>query len=146
MNNEIKWINGSTIAKINFKIQNDPISLDPEHISKAEELVYRVKNQYFYVGLKDIFILSAAYLNSVTVGHIFPNGNKRTALATCGLFLFQNGFLLPDSQAANLKLADLTLKSTNHEISNEILANGIKAVAITPTLIFSKTLVKSFHR
>ncbi|MDY6321426.1 MAG: type II toxin-antitoxin system death-on-curing family toxin [Succinivibrio sp.] len=98
------------------------------------------------LGVKDIFILSATYLNSVTDGHIFPNGHKRTALATCGLFLFQNGFLLPDSQAANLKLADLTLKSTNHEISNEILANGIKSVAIAPTQIFSKNLVKSFHR
>lgn len=50
MGNEIKWINGDTIAKINFKIENNPISLDPEHISKAEALAYRVKNQYFYVG------------------------------------------------------------------------------------------------
>jgi death-on-curing protein len=57
------------------------------------------KNFYAY-GEKDICMLAAAYAEGIARNHPFVDGNKRTAYAVAGLFLFLNGLALqiPDTK------------------------------------------------
>ncbi|VFS65637.1 death on curing protein [Salmonella enterica subsp. diarizonae] len=47
---------------------------------RAEALMYRVLNQIEYEGVTDVWLLAAMHLLAISRGHIFNDGNKRTAL------------------------------------------------------------------
>ncbi|WAH50716.1 type II toxin-antitoxin system death-on-curing family toxin [Pseudescherichia vulneris] len=72
---------------------------------RAEALLYRVLNKYEYEGMSDIWILAAMHLLAISRGHIFNDGNKRTALFITLLFLKRNGISL----AANADYVELTV-------------------------------------
>jgi death-on-curing protein len=61
---------------------------------RAEALLYRVLNKYQYEGVTDVWILAAMHLLAISRGHIFNDGNKRTALFITLLFLKRNGISL----------------------------------------------------
>jgi len=46
----------------------------------------------------DIFQKAAALIESLTKNHPFIDGNKRTAIASAGIFLEKNGYLLETTQ------------------------------------------------
>ncbi|SUI13151.1 death on curing protein [Salmonella enterica subsp. enterica serovar Enteritidis] len=58
---------------------------------RAEALMYRVLNQIEYEGVTDVWLLAAMHLLAISRGHIFNDGNKRTALFITLLFLKRNG-------------------------------------------------------
>jgi len=58
--------------------------------------------------LKDGIEMAAAYLFYLCCNHPFVDGNKRTALAACLVFLSENG-LLPDERLDADAWAELTL-------------------------------------
>lgn len=66
---------------------------------RAEALLYRVLNKYQYEGVSDIWQLAAMHLLAIARGHIFNDGNKRTALFITLLFLKRNGISLPSNPA-----------------------------------------------
>lgn len=60
---------------------------DPD---KINALLSRVFNYAYYDGVEDVFALAAMYFVAIARGHVFVDGNKRTALAVCLLFLKRN--------------------------------------------------------
>lgn len=85
---------------------------DPERISA---LLARVQNYEFYEGLSDVFALAAMYWVSIAKGHVFVDGNKRTAVAVCLLFLRRNGIVpynRPDLEDVAVKVAADEMSTT----------------------------------
>lgn len=66
---------------------------------RAEALLYRVLNKYEYEGVTDVWMLAAMHLLAISRGHIFNDGNKRTALFITLLFLKRNGISLKIGRA-----------------------------------------------
>ncbi|MEZ4618775.1 MAG: type II toxin-antitoxin system death-on-curing family toxin [Caldilineaceae bacterium] len=62
-------------------------------IGLLESALARPQN-YFAYGERDLCLLAAAYAEGIARNHPFIDGNKRTAYAAAGLFLFANGYLL----------------------------------------------------
>src|SRR5438270_225662 len=58
-----------------------------------ESALGRALNKFAY-GERDLAALAAAYGFGIARNHPFIDGNKRTAFAAIGLFLFKNGYLL----------------------------------------------------
>lgn len=78
---------------------------NPERVSA---LLARVRNYEFYEGLTDVFALAAMYWVAISKGHVFADGNKRTAVAVCFLFLRRNGIVpynRPDLEEVAVKVA-----------------------------------------
>ena len=72
----------------------------------------------------DLFSKAAVLVQSVAQGHLFHNGNKRTALACLYLFLYINGHdFIVDSQEAENFIVDVV---TEEEFKG---TDGIKNIA-----------------
>lgn len=52
----------------------------------------RPQNAFHYNQITSLTQLAAAYAFGIAKNHAFVDGNKRTALVTCLLFLLKNGF------------------------------------------------------
>ncbi|MFA1644168.1 MAG: type II toxin-antitoxin system death-on-curing family toxin [Enterobacteriaceae bacterium] len=74
---------------------------------RAEALLYRVLNKYEYEGVTDVWMLAAMHLLAISRGHIFNDGNKRTALFITLLFLKRNSISLK----ANPDYVDMTVEA-----------------------------------
>ncbi|WP_318377395.1 type II toxin-antitoxin system death-on-curing family toxin [Enterobacter sp.] len=89
---------------------------------RAEALLYRVLNKYEYEGVTDIWMLAAMHLLAISRGHIFNDGNKRTALFITLLFLKRNGITL----AANPDFVDLTVQAAAGNLSLEEIVQRLQ--------------------
>ena len=89
---------------------------------RAEALLYRVLNKYEYEGITDIWILAAMHLMAISRGHIFNDGNKRTALFITLLFLKRNGIFL----VANPAYVDMTVEAAAGRLSLEEIAHRLR--------------------
>lgn len=67
---------------------------------------------------------AAVYWRNIIGDHPFTDGNKRTALTVCGIFLARNGTtLIADPK----ELEDFTIKVATHHLKIEEIANWLKA-------------------
>ena len=89
---------------------------------RAEALFYRVLNKYEYEGVTDIWMLAAMHLLAISRGHIFNDGNKRTALFITLLFLRRNGI----NVAANPAFVELTVRAAAGHLSLEEIAARLR--------------------
>lgn len=89
---------------------------------RAEALLYRVLNKYQYEGISDIWQLAAMHLLAIARGHIFNDGNKRTALFITLLFLKRNGILL----ASNPAFVDMTVNAAAGLLTLEEIASLLR--------------------
>ncbi|EMW1078332.1 type II toxin-antitoxin system death-on-curing family toxin [Salmonella enterica] len=90
---------------------------------RAEALMYRVLNQIEYEGVTDVWLLAAMHLLAISRGHIFNDGNKRTALFITLLFLNRNGVSL----AANPDFVDMTVDAAAGRLTLEQIAVRLRA-------------------
>lgn len=70
-----------------------------------------------------LFDKAAALLHSILKNHPFIDGNKRTALASAGIFLKLNGFKLINSHGEEI---NFTLKVENKNLSVPRIAKWLK--------------------
>lgn len=70
-----------------------------------------------------IFEKAAALLHSLLKNHPFVDGNKRTAVASTGIFLKNNGYKLINQHEKELEFA---LKVENESLSFEQIADWLK--------------------
>ena len=96
-----------------------PGMVDP---GRAEALLYRVLNKYKYEGVNDLWLLAAMHLLAISRGHIFNDGNKRTALFITLLFLKRNGITVP----ANPAFVELTVAAAAGQLSLEEIARQLR--------------------
>ncbi|WP_064555706.1 type II toxin-antitoxin system death-on-curing family toxin [Buttiauxella noackiae] len=89
---------------------------------RAEALLYRVLNKYVYEGINDLYLLAAMHLLAISRGHIFNDGNKRTALFITLLFLRRNGIDLPGSH----HFVQLTVDAAAGQLSLDEIAEQLR--------------------
>lgn len=89
---------------------------------RAEALLYRVLNKYEYEGISDVWILAAMHLLAIARGHIFNDGNKRTALFVTLLFLKRNGISLK----ANPDNVSMTVEAAAGRLTLEEIAQRLR--------------------
>lgn len=94
-----------------------------------ESAVYRPKKKFFYHKPPvELFNLAAAYGYGIAKNHPFIDGNKRTAYASCRLFLQLNGADIvaskEDKYLMVIKLAEGML--TEEELTAWLTAHGVK--------------------
>jgi death-on-curing protein len=97
-------------------IKNHGGSFGIRDMGLLESALARPQNYYAY-GERDRFLLAAAYAEGIARNHPFIDGNKRTAYATAGLFLFANGYLLniPSVPAQISLFENLSMGQVNRE-------------------------------
>lgn len=89
---------------------------------RAEALMYRVLNRIEYEGVTDVWLLAAMHLLAISRGHIFNDGNKRTALFITLLFLKRNGITL----AANQDYVAMTVEAAAGQLTLEQIASRLR--------------------
>ncbi|WP_310608371.1 type II toxin-antitoxin system death-on-curing family toxin [Buttiauxella brennerae] len=89
---------------------------------RAEALLYRVLNKHIYEGVSDVYLLAGMHLLAISRGHIFNDGNKRTALFITLLFLRRNGINLP----GNNGFVELTVDAAAGRLSLEQIAERLR--------------------
>lgn len=81
--------------------------------------------------LSDSVEIAAAYLFYLCRNHPFVDGNKRTALATCLVFLSENG-LLPDECLDTDAWEKLTLAVASSELDREQTTKRLRKLVSKP--------------
>lgn len=124
----IRFISAEEVIAFHDRIMNVTPGVkgmpDP---GRAQALIHRVLNQYIYEDVDDVFKLAAIHLLAISRGHIFNDGNKRTALFTTLLFLRRNGIEIPGNEA----MVDLTVEVAKGNVSVESIVNFFKSLYLT---------------
>lgn len=80
-------------------------------IGSVEAAIKRVDNHAMYQGLDDVLGIASLYAEAIARGHIFNDGNKRTALTCAIAYLEQQGIHVrkdPVLEDATVMLAEGT--------------------------------------
>ncbi|HHL2499377.1 TPA: type II toxin-antitoxin system death-on-curing family toxin [Yersinia enterocolitica] len=95
---------------------------------RAEALIYRVQNRTHHEGVTDLFELAATYWVAIARGHIFNDGNKRTAFFVTMTFLYRNGVNICNNGDL---LENLTVAAATGEKSVSQLAQHLRQLVDT---------------
>ena len=81
-------------------------------LNSLESALNRPKDYYYYESY-DVPKMAAIYIHAIAAGHVFNDGNKRTATKIAEIFLIRNGYyLLID----NFFLGELVLGIASNKI------------------------------
>ena len=120
----MKHVSAEEVLKIHdlmlLRYGGCPGSSNPERVSA---LLARVRNYEFYEGLTSVFALAAMYWTAIAKGHVFTDGNKRTAVAVCFLFLRRNG-VVPYNRA---DLEEVAVKVASDQMTTSELADYLRS-------------------
>ncbi|WGZ93143.1 MAG: type II toxin-antitoxin system death-on-curing family toxin [Candidatus Thiothrix putei] len=83
----------------------------------------RVENRLAYGLLSDVFELAATYAVVLAVGHVFNDGNKRTAFAAMNISLVLNGI---EPTFDVMEAADLMVKAAQGHMDEPALAEWLR--------------------
>jgi death on curing protein len=70
-----------------------------------------------------IYEKAAVYMRNLIADHAFVDGNKRTAVTICGIFLMRNGH---EFDATPKELEDFAVKVATDHLSVDEIANWLK--------------------
>lgn len=73
---------------------------------------------------KTVFDKAAVYLRNIIADHPFVDGNKRTAVTVCGVFLLRNGYKLT---AAPKELEDFAVTVATDHLDAPVIAAWLKS-------------------
>ncbi len=101
---------------------------------RAEALMYRVLNRIEYEGVTDVWLLAAMHLLAISRGHIFNDGNKRTALFITLLFLKRTALFITllflkrngITLAANPDYVAMTVEAAAGQLTLEQIASRLR--------------------
>ncbi|ADM98731.1 MULTISPECIES: type II toxin-antitoxin system death-on-curing family toxin [Dickeya] len=120
----MKWVSAQDVIDFHDRIlQVLPGVVGMADPGRAEELIYRVQNRLYYEGVTELFELAATYWVTIARGHIFNDGNKRTAFFVTMTFLRRNGILIVDNDNS---LEELTIKAATGECLVSELAEQLR--------------------
>ncbi|MEA1062846.1 MULTISPECIES: type II toxin-antitoxin system death-on-curing family toxin [Enterobacterales] len=118
------WISAQEVIAFHDRIlQRLPGVAGMSDPGRAEALIYRVQNRTHYEGVMDVFELAATYWVAIARGHIFNDGNKRTAFFVTMTFLYRNGIKIRDND--NM-LENLTVEAATGEKTVNQLAQHLR--------------------
>lgn len=125
----MKWVSAAEIVEFHRRIMLiSPGVPGMSDADRATAIISRVHNMAHYEGVTDVSELAASYLVAVARGHIFSDGNKRTAFFTTMVFLSRNGILIRDDSN---DLEELTVKAATGELRVDALAVQLRALVAT---------------
>ncbi|ACT06710.1 death-on-curing family protein [Dickeya chrysanthemi Ech1591] len=120
----MKWVSAQDVIDFHDRIlQVLPGVTGMADPGRAEALIYRVQNRLYYEGVTELFELAATYWVTIARGHIFNDGNKRTAFFVTMTFLRRNGILIVDNDNS---LEELTIKAATGEYLVSELAEQLR--------------------
>ncbi|CFR16493.1 type II toxin-antitoxin system death-on-curing family toxin [Yersinia massiliensis] len=117
------WISAQEVIAFHDRIlQRLPGVTGIPDPGRAEALIYRVQNRTHYEGVTDVFELGATYWVAIARGHIFNDGNKRTAFFVTMAFLYRNGIRIRDTDNSleNLTVAAATGEKTVDQLAQHL--------------------------
>ena len=118
------WVSAQEVIAFHDRIlQRFPGVAGMSDPGRAEALIYRVQNRKHYEGSTDVFELAATYWVAIARGHIFNDGNKRTAFFVTMTFLYRNGIRIRDT--GNM-LENLTVEAATGEKTVDQLAKHLQ--------------------
>lgn len=118
------WVSAQEVIAFHDRIlQRFPGVAGMSDPGRAEALIYRVQNRKHYEGITDVFKLAATYWVAIARGHIFNDGNKRTAFFVTMTFLYRNGIRIRDT--GNM-LENLTVEAATGEKTVDQLAKHLQ--------------------
>ncbi|HCR3467864.1 TPA: type II toxin-antitoxin system death-on-curing family toxin [Proteus mirabilis] len=118
------WVSAQEVIAFHDRIlQRFPGVAGMSDPGRAEALIYRVQNRKHYEGITDVFELAATYWVAIARGHIFNDGNKRTAFFVTMTFLYRNGIRIHDT--GNM-LENLTVEAATGEKTVDQLAKHLQ--------------------
>ena len=124
----MKWVSASEVIAFHDRIlQHLPGVKGMSDPGRAEAIIYRVQNRFHYEGVNDIFELAATYWVAIARGHIFNDGNKRTAFFITMTSLARNGYLIADEDT---RLEELTVLAATGEATVVVLADALRQLAL----------------
>ncbi|MEI7310751.1 type II toxin-antitoxin system death-on-curing family toxin [Pectobacterium carotovorum] len=129
----MNWVSAQEVIAFHDRIlQRLPGVAGMPDPGRAEAIIYRVQNRTHYEGITDVFELAATYWVAVERGHIFNDGNKRTAFFVTMTFLYRNGVLVRDHDNT---LENLTVEAATGAKNVDQLAQHLRNLEdeISPT-------------
>lgn len=124
----MKWVSASEVIAFHDRIlQHLPGVKGMSDPGRAEAIIYRVQNRFHCEGVNDIFELAATYWVAIARGHIFNDGNKRTAFFITMTFQARNGYLIADEDN---RLEELTVLAATGEATVVVLADALRQLAL----------------
>lgn len=118
------WVSAQEIIAFHDRIlQRFPGVAGLSDPGRAQALIYRVQNRVHYEGVTDLFELAATYWIAIARGHIFHDGNKRTAFFVTMTFLWRNGIRIHDTDNT---LENLTVEAATGEKTVDQLAQCLR--------------------
>ncbi|EPQ4258789.1 type II toxin-antitoxin system death-on-curing family toxin [Proteus mirabilis] len=118
------WVSAQEVIAFHDRIlQRFPGVAGMSDPGRAEALIYPVQNRKHYEGITDVFELAATYWVAIARGHIFNDGNKRTAFFVTMTFLYRNGIRIRDT--GNM-LENLTVEAATGEKTVDQLAKHLQ--------------------
>lgn len=82
-----------------------------------------VENRLTYGLIEDVFDLAATYAVVLAVGHVFNDGNKRTAFTVMDICLVQNGVV---SRYEVIEAADMIIRAAQQMLDEKELAQWLR--------------------
>ncbi|MCD1125892.1 type II toxin-antitoxin system death-on-curing family toxin [Jinshanibacter sp. LJY008] len=118
------WVSAQEVIAFHDRIlQRLPGVAGMPDPGRAEALIYRVQNRTHYEGVTDVFELAATYWVAIARGHIFNDGNKRTAFFVTMTFLYRNDIKIRDNDDT---LENLTVEAATGDKSVNQLAQHLR--------------------
>ncbi|TLY48794.1 MAG: type II toxin-antitoxin system death-on-curing family toxin [Gammaproteobacteria bacterium] len=110
--------------KIHDDILNNSGGLAGISLHKSlEAALNRAENYSFYEDVNDLFEIASIYCIAIAQGHLFNDGNKRTAFSIMYNFLSINGYEL---EAESEVIIDIMLKVAEKKLTKKQLSKWIK--------------------
>lgn len=91
-----------------------------------DSVMGRVSNRLQYGLIDDVFDLAATYAVVLAVGHVFNDGNKRTAFTVMDICLVQNGI---EPTYDVIEAADMIIRAARSQLDEKELALWLRRKA-----------------
>ena len=105
----------------------EPDELQGMALNKSiESVLARIDNRVAYGMIEDVFELAACYACYIAVGHVFNDGNKRTAFAAMAVCLKINGIELDFD---TVEMSDMIIKAAQGIVDEKDLAEWLRILA-----------------
>nr|WP_318384305.1 type II toxin-antitoxin system death-on-curing family toxin [uncultured Enterobacter sp.] len=123
----MKWISSGEVIAFHDRILRVlPGVAGMPDPGRAEAIIYRVQKRYHYENVSDLYELAATYWVAIARGHIFNDGNKRTAFFVTMAFLARNGVGIIDEGTL---LEELTVEAATGARTCSELAGYLRDLA-----------------
>ncbi|MFZ0219371.1 MAG: type II toxin-antitoxin system death-on-curing family toxin [Candidatus Aquirickettsiella sp.] len=130
---KIKTLTIEEVIKIHDDILNNSGGLAGISLHKSlEAALNRAENYSFYEDVNDLFEIASIYCIAIAQGHLFNDGNKRTAFSIMYNFLSINGYEL---EAKSEVIVDIMLKVAEKKLTKKQLSKWIKENVLVLDLI-----------